>query len=301
MRVLHPGFPRTATTTLQQAVFPHHPQLAFLGVPAAEPALDQLLRGIAETDSTRFDATETAAGLAPHLALPPGRSTLLLSFENLTLYEARDKGVVAARLRTLFGPARIMFTLRRQDELAASWYLQKIRKYIDDHHYVSPQRYFRMKLREPGRSILGDLDFEATVACYERLFGAGNVRLFAYEQLRADPAAFAADVAGFLAVDPGPLQELLHAARLNRGETRRRLAKARLVDRYLPRAVLDRGRRLLPRGLRAGVERWLDGGERASVALPAAVRDWIDGQCRRGNRALDARYGGLLGRWGYPL
>ena len=28
--------------------------------------------------------------------------------------------------------------------------------------------------------------FEATVACYERLFGAGNVRLFAYEQLRAE-------------------------------------------------------------------------------------------------------------------
>ena len=36
------------------------------------------------------------------------------------------------------------------------------------------------------------------------------------EQLRADPAAFAADVAGFLAVDPGPLHQLLQAARLNR-------------------------------------------------------------------------------------
>ena len=42
--VIHPGFAKTATTSLQQGVFARHGQIHYLGVPASDPALDALLR-----------------------------------------------------------------------------------------------------------------------------------------------------------------------------------------------------------------------------------------------------------------
>jgi hypothetical protein len=77
--VIHPGFAKTATTSLQQGVFARHPQIHYLGVPAPDPALDALLRRIPREDSTRFDLEAARAALAPHLAPPPGRIVALLS------------------------------------------------------------------------------------------------------------------------------------------------------------------------------------------------------------------------------
>jgi hypothetical protein len=298
---IHPGFAKTATTSLQQGVFARHGQTHYLGVPAPDPALDALLRRIPNKDSTRFDPEAARAALAPRLILPPGRRVALLSYENLTLYESKEKGLVAGRLRELLGPCRVMFTLRRQEDLLASWYLQKMRKYARDRHHLTLKQYFKIKAREPSRSILDDLDYDATVGCYERLFGRDNVGIFAYEQLRADPPGFARGVASFLGVDADEFERLLCAARLNRADSERRLRAARAAARYLPRELVHRGLELLPHALRRRLVRHVDAGPPAKAELPEAARRWVAERCREGNRRLDARHGGLLARHGYTL
>jgi hypothetical protein len=299
--VLHPGFAKTATTTLQRGVFPRHGQIHYLGVPAADPALDLLLRRIPREDSTRFDLEAARAQLQPHLELPPGCTTALISHENFTLYEAKDKGLVAARLHALVGPCRIMFTLRRQEELVASWYLQKMGKYMRDRRYLTPKQYFRMKLKEPTRSILDDLDYDATIGCYERLFGRENVGIFPYEQLRADLPGFAAAIATFLGVAAVELERLLRSAHFNRSESQRRVSISRITSGYLPRALVERGVALLPTRMHRRLSAYLDAGPRAKVRLPRAAEGWIEDHCRAGNRRLDQRYGGVLARYGYSL
>lgn len=299
--VIHPGFAKTATTTLQQAVFPRHSQIHYLGVPAANPALHQLLFKIASEDSTRFDIDAARAALLPHLAPPTGRTVTLLSHENLTLYEAKDKGLVATRLHALLGPGRIMFTLRRQEDLVASWYLQKLGKYLRDRRYLTPEQYFRMKLKEPGRSILDDIDYDATIACYERLFGRDNVGIVPYEQLRTDPRGFAGAIAGCLGVDAPELARLLASAHLNSAQSRRRVAAVRIAAKFLPRALIEAGVALLPKLLRRRLSAFIDSGQRARVELSSVASDWIGEHCRAGNRRLDSRYGGVLARYGYTL
>jgi hypothetical protein len=300
--VIHPGFAKTATTTLQQGVFARHGQVHYLGIPAPDPALDRLIRRLPREDSTRFDVAAARAVLAPHLALPAGRRVAVLSYENFTLYESKDKGLIAARLRELCGPAcRVMFTLRRQEDLLASWYLQKMRKYGRDRHHLTLKQYFRIKAREPSRSILGDLDYDATVGCYERLFGRESVGIFCHEQLRADPPGFARAVAAFLGVDAAELERLLRGAHLNAAETQRRLRVAQVTARYLPRALVHRGLELLPHALHRRLSRYVDAGPRAKVELPEIARRWIGEHCREGNRRLDVRHGGALARHGYTL
>jgi hypothetical protein len=299
--VVHPGFAKTATTSLQQGVFARHGQVHYLGVPAPDPALDALLRRIPREDSTRFDLAAARAELTAHLTPPPGRVVSLISYENFTLYESKDKGLVAGRLRELLGPCRVMFTLRRQEDLVASWYLQKMRKYARDRHHLTLKQYFKIKAREPSRSILDDLDYDATVGCYERLFGRENVAIFLYEQLRADPQGFARAVASFLGVGAEEFERLLRAARLNTAESERRLRAARATSRYLPRELVHRGLELLPHALHRRLTRYVDAGPRARAELPDVARRWVAERCREGNRRLNARHGGLLARHGYTL
>ena len=301
MLVLHPGFAKTATTTLQQAVFPRHSQIHYLGVPAADPGLDRLLRRIPSEDSTRFDTDAARAALLPHLEPLPDRRVVLLSCENLTLYEAKDKGLVAARLRTLFGQCRIMFTLRRQEEVVASWYLQKLGKYLRDRRYLTPEQYFHMKLKDPSRSILDDVDYDSTIACYERLFGRDCVSIVVYEQLRADPQGFSEALAGCLGVDATELKLLLTSAHLNSAQSQRRVAAVRIAAKFLPRASIEAGVALLPKPLRRRLSAYIDSGRRARVELGSVASDWIGERCRAGNRRLDSRYGGALARYGYTL
>ena len=301
MLVIHPGLAKTATTSLQQGVFARHGQVHYLGVPAPDPALDALLRRVPREDSTRFDLEAARGLLAPHLAPPAGRLVALISYENFTLYESKDKGLVAGRLRDLCGPCRVMFTLRRQEDLLASWYLQKMRKYGRGHHHLTLKQYFRIKAKEPSRSILDDLDYDATIACYERLFGRENVGIFAHEQLRADPPGFARAVASFLGVDAGEFERLLRAARLNTAESEWRLRAARVTARYLPRELVHRGLELLPHALHRRLRHYVDAGPRAKAELPDVARRWVAERCREGNRRLDARHGGLLARHGYTL
>jgi hypothetical protein len=282
-------------------VFHEHAQINYLGIPAPEPVLEGLIRAIAREDSMRFDMAAARAALAPHLAERAEQKVTLLSYENFTLYEARDKGVVARRLHALLAPARIMFTLRRQEELLTSWYMQKMRKYIRGRHHLTAKEYFNVKLRDPTRSILGDLDYNVTIAGYEELFGSENVRIFLYEQLRHDPAGFAAAVASFLGVDAVEFERLLRAAHYNPARSRRRMAVARLTARYLPPRLVDWVVERTPEALVQRTSRLIDSGPPARARLPKAARRWIEEHCRDGNRALDARFGGLLRRHGYTL
>lgn len=301
MLAIHPGFAKTATTTLQQGVFPRHSQIHYLGVPSDDPTLHQLLRLIATEDSTRFDIDAVRTALLPHLAPPLRRRVTLLSYENFTLYEAKDKGLVAARLHALLGSCRILFTLRRQEDLVASWYLQKLGKYLRDQRYLTAKQYFRMKLKDPSRSILDDVDYDGTIACYERVFGRDNIGIFPYEQLRADPPGFIEALAGFLSVDAAEFGRLLRTAHLNPAEAQRRIDLTRITANYLPRALVERGAALLPARVHRLLSSYLDSGPRAQVELPSATRKWIEAHCRDGNRRLDERYGGVLTRYGYTL
>jgi hypothetical protein len=59
--VIHPGFAKTATTSLQQGAFARHGQVHYLGVPAPDPALDALLRRVPREISHIHDLFSAAA------------------------------------------------------------------------------------------------------------------------------------------------------------------------------------------------------------------------------------------------
>lgn len=289
--VLHPGFVKTATTSLQRNVFACHSGLFYLGRPAPTAELEKAIHAIAHADGTIYDRRQVADVIARALASAPVDRTVVLSNENFALYEATDRAVVAERLAALFPGATVLFTIRRQQELLPAWYLQKLEKYLKGGHYLDFATWLAIKRREPHRSILSNLDFWPVIRHYARLFGEDRIRILMFEDLRRDADGFAQALAGILQVDAGEVVRLLRQQVRNPTLTREYYAFFRFVGRWLPaRLARKLGNRIvaLP-------------GHRLQIALDAATLELVHGLCAAGNAAIARRFRLDLGARGYPL
>ena len=290
--LLHPGFAKTATTTLQEGLFDAHPEIGFLGRTRDGRSLDRLIHRISREDSITFDYAAARDALAAAIAAIPADRRLLISCENFSLYEVADRGLVAARLARLFPNATILFTIRNQNALLSAWYFQKMKKYVKGGHWLNLEEYVRLKSKEPHRSIIGDLDFAPRVFHYVKLFGVERVHVLPFELLHHDRAAFAGRLAGILAIDADAVE-----ARLAKQPLNPRLGTAyvdfhRLYGRWLPGYIARKiGTRVAQSGLGTPLE----------TKLPARVRRLVAANCARGNARLDAFFGLGLGDYGYPL
>jgi hypothetical protein len=301
MIAIHVGFAKTATSTLQRGVFSQHEGIDFLGLPARDGRLGAAIHAIAKADSVGFDTTQIRGVFRDSLKAARGRDVNLISYENFTLYESRDKGMIARRLKDLFGDSKILFTLRRQEDLVRAWYLQKLPKYMSGNNFIEFNDWIALKRQEPHKSIMGDLDFNETIGYYEEVFGRERVEIFLFEHLRQDPAGFAEKMAGYLEIDPARFSSLLAQAHYNPTITQRQLDFGRFTTAYLPRFLTSRSDRLVPRRLRRGFKRFLGRGPSAKPPPSDALDEWIASHCQSGNRALNARYGNQLARHGYTL
>lgn len=288
---LHPGFVKTATSTLQRHVFPRHPQIAFLGLPAPTPELEWAIRHLCQADSTHYEPQRVKDLLAAAIAAAPSDRLVLVSYENFALYESKDKGLVAERLAELFGGARVLFTIRRQEELVTSWYLTKLRVRIKRKAFVPFEEWYWWERREPHASILDDLRYSRTVEVYVRLFGAEAVRVVPFELLRREPAEFARACALALGVDAEPFARLLEGRRENASMSQAYFDFWRRFGHLLPRRLVRNWARRMP----------MHAGPAARIALPEAVRADIARLVAEDNRRLAALSGWDLATLGYTL
>src|SRR5690554_5789012 len=115
--VIHPGIVKTATSTLQQWGFSRHPDIHFLGVAGRGDETERALRQIGSADSIHYDEKTVRERIFAATRERPGAKVTVVSHENYCLYEASDKGQTARRLHRIFPEARILFTLRRQQDV----------------------------------------------------------------------------------------------------------------------------------------------------------------------------------------
>ncbi len=288
---LHPGMVKTATSTLQRHVFSHHPQIHFLGLPAPMPELEWAIRHVCQADSTRFEPDRLNAVLAEGLTTAARGSHPLISYENFALHESKDKGLVADRLAALFPNARVLFTIRRQEDLVTSWYLTKLRTRIKRKAFIPFEEWYWTKAREPWGSILDDLCYHQTIRRYEERFGAQHVAVLTFEAFVAEPAAFLRNIAAFLEVEADPFSTLIEGKRENVAMSARYLAFWHRASPFLPRKLVRKWSRRLT----------FAGGDKARITLPAAIRADIQERVATDNATLARSRDLDLASWGYTL
>ena len=291
--VVHPGFVRTATTTLQDA-FQTLQGVNYFGIPFRHEAIEGALKAMLMADGTRYQADAARQALQQHAE---NDRLNVISYENLASFKAKDKAMVAQRLKAVFPEARIIFTIRNQRDMVRSWYLLKRARTA----CVPFDDWWARAGRNPHRSILDDVNFDEIVRCYEGLFGVEHVGVFLYEQLRDDPDAFAANMAAFAGIDAVALAAALKSRHLNAGMTARQLAWGRARADWVPDALATWWHRHEPKGVARRFEAWQARGDRAQVSLRKKQDQLLSSLCAEGNRRLMTQRGLPLAEYGYPL
>ena len=297
--LLHVGFPKTATTALQEHVFAGLPGICNLGKPNVPSSVRDALRHIASDDPGHFDrAHVTSLRQAVREAKRDARA-IVISHEGMTgsrrtlggpTRVMREKGfhalrkATAERLHESFheDSVRILFTIREQRSWLLSTFADLVLRVglsmdFDD--------WIRRGLDSPD-DFYADPNFDRTIALYESLWGSDRVHVFVYEEMVADPDRFAQRLADLGAL---PRIEVEHRMRvLPRTKTREQLS-----DPHNPYIVAERGNPGKRHSTLPGVS--------IPTMLDAASEQAVVLHCAAGNTAISKRLGISLEKWGYEV
>lgn len=309
---IHVGLHKTATTFLQERLFPALPGVHFvhpLHVPREDDGpverfvLDCFFRNGACVDMDHH-AAEINRWLGtveePHV---------LISSEAIVGWPTENHGnlrVNADLLGEMFPDARICLVTRRQDKWVDSAIAQAFRSGLT----TTPERFLNYRDGAFGRCNIGlyhgpnvdarDLDWDAFDRYYRRVFGPDAVLTLPFEQFVSDAPGFLDRFFAFFEIEPCDLPET--SEHINTRWSTRGVAVAKVVNqipmpmkRYI-RAKL--GKRWHPSEVMARtVDQWLP--SRKKTFLSPELAEAVLAVHASSNRALATRTGQDLSAFGY--
>lgn len=202
--LLHVGYPKTASTYLQEAIFSNRD--FGMGLAGGTENRSHLVKWLRTDDQYLFDPVAVAEAME-RLEAPIRSAGLVPVWSEETLLgnpitRHYDGAWTLSKLRSLNRPFRILITVRRQADLCLSAY----REYL---------KLYRHNLRDfigsgnEARSFQSILHweylcFDIAAGGYRRAFGRRNVLVLPQELLRSNPDEFVQRLASFLEVPDVP-------------------------------------------------------------------------------------------------
>jgi|SRR5262245_5237996 len=224
--VVHVGYPKTATTTFQRHVFPHHPDLEYLGklIPSfgyVDGRMNELINNIFQRSSSSFRQTDELRLLVEGVRKKTKRKCVVISSESFVHPMAVDIALVAKRLRESVGSSKVLITIREQiaSILSFYWMHGRFGEYLtigpkDQHtriRYPIPfLDWLALQKTADDRNYLATLEYASVVDHYSEVFGHDKVCILLYEKLATDPGGYAGALGRFLDADVSILMCLMH-------------------------------------------------------------------------------------------
>lgn len=252
---IHIGLPKTGTTTLQEAVFPHHSGLVFLGRRAGFSEIDAALSDICFADGLDFDCKRHAMEVRNVMNdLSDDRRPRLISFETVSSH-GTDRVMKAERLARVFDGARIVMVVRRPEDMIVSAYLQFLRGFGRKIRYA-PDLEGWLDEQWSGRAhgIFCRLQFSKLRRAYQNIFGSENVLILLYEDLVSDRLAFAGQLASFVGICEYETIRLMDGKKYNLRMDAASYSKIRLFSRFSIPKSADRIATVIPEGIKRVVK-----------------------------------------------
>ncbi len=209
--VLHIGLSKTATTTLQRAVFQNHSEIYYLGKIAgsthgrqcASADIHDFLSPLLWQTDQHFGVGAARTFFAETLEPRAGANQVILgSWEGLGQQGIASFEASLQRLLAVCGACRILISLRNPVTRLPSMYLQHLRgnqkqlasKYVTFNEWLDSQE------QQLG-SLKGVFAYREYVEMAVSLLGVANVGVFLFEAFQSDPGQYLQDVSCFLGID----------------------------------------------------------------------------------------------------
>ena len=281
--VVHIGYSKTGTTTLQSHLFGRHPEIWSIGKPTVTPEGRRLLECLTRpnVDTNYVDANAAWWKRIPHT----GRVTVL-SHESLSqaaYYRSEFGMALPERIARLFGQAKVMIGTRNQVAWLESYYL----------HHTRPSQYksFPDFIRQDRTH---DMNYHRVAMMYVAQFGLENVGIFPVEELAGTPKDYMGRAAQFIGVTVRDFD--LAPPRANSRKSHRHILYARMRS-LIPLPAM----RNPPRYLVKMAEAFLSGGRPSSTNIPDDLRHEIEHSAAASNAALSREFGIDLKSLGYAV
>lgn len=313
--VLHVGLHKTATTFLQERVFPHLPGVAFVHPlhyprpsdgPIERFMLDVFFRNAAciDMDAHRRAITAWLDGVAEPCVLISSEAIVGWPIENHMNLAGN-----AELLHAMFPSASVVLVVRRQDKWVESAYAQllkagfstTIERYVNWNAGAAAFEPYNVGLYKGPNLDARDLDWAAFDRHYRGRFGDAAVLTLPFELFTDDAPEFLARLYEFVGVEDGPQPDTRE--RVNERWTGATARIAKLVNKVpmpIKRAIRDRlGPRWHPAAVFARTLEPMLPQRKPTRVVPEPLAAALLELHRASNRELGRRIGIDLARWGY--
>lgn len=239
MIFIHIGLPKTATTTLQKTIFNNHTELNYYN---RATRASELLDYLCLADTLFFDIEYAkkihAINMEEILDHSNPDSKIVISRESLTHKSichnagARGLGLVAKRLKSIFGEAKVILTIRNQKDIIKSYYQSGLHT-CKTKTGMPIDSFVRQMINMKHNTLLDSLNYETIINYYCSIFGDENVCMLAYEELKESEESFIKKISDFMGIDYNESCSLMCGKKLNRSSDKQ--AKIhRFICSYFP-------------------------------------------------------------------
>ena len=246
--LVHVGFMKSGSTSLQDNVFSRHSGIRNIWKP--DPGA--LLRQMINVEDNELDLAAIDDLLASNRSkADQEKKVLVLSNEVLTSTPALWPA--AHRIKRFLPDSKIFLCIREQKAIIESYYLYNFRHLAavfgvpEKYHGlpVSFDEFFQIHFPEGDQQdkqtlrhtrLWLRLRYMKTASLYREIFGPDNVLVLPIEMTRKDPGAFADRLEAFCGIDAAETVKLLGLKKKNIGTNRGEIAYERWRQ-YLPSSI----------------------------------------------------------------
>lgn len=323
--ILHIGYPKSASTTLQKQLFDRHSELNFLGVyPTKNIGIDSeyvnenshylrsaelrdfhhIICNIDGVDYRKFSIDKVKKSLEPYLS---EQKVNVISNERLAsvLFSHPDRESKAYRIRGVIGNAKVLIILRNQYDIIKSQYrdhpfdprhLTANRKYVSLNQWVEIDRELEVF------SFTKSIKYSNLIKLYQDLFGVKAVKVMLFEDLVYDLNKFCKELSDFLEISEVETKKLLSEKHENKSvsnDYNKYRTFRECVGKYVP-TILKRNRNIV----------LLDGFIKNILLKSNITRKpnysedilhWIDSYYREDNNLLSEEFCLNMRKYNYPM
>jgi hypothetical protein len=305
--IIHVGFTRTGTTSLQLNFFSHRDDIFYVGEPYGE--FGGIFSHLRFVEDFKYDEAYLLRLCNEQIFAKTDGRPIVISDEILSDSPQRylapylvPRDVIAFRLFKFFQPARIIFTIRKQEEYVSSVYLNLKRNsaFLDRMPVPPLSRWYRAMVSQLRGNFLQNINFHDSIALYEQIFGRENILILPLECLIVDgPDRYLQELCDFIGIELSEQDVRRFALPQNVRMSEVQNLAAELLsedDRFF--SLFSQLEQAFGR---ERVAEFLDFGERVTAPLEGDDLADLKERVGPGNRRLVEDYGLELERFGYAL
>jgi len=304
--IIHVGFTNTGTTSLQLNFFSRRADIFYVGEPYNE--FGGIFSHLRYMEDFKYDEGHVMRLCNEQIFTKGEGRPIVISDETLCdspqLYFAPyvlPRDVIALRLFRLFQPAKIVFTIRKQQDYVASMYLNlKQNSAFLARMPVPPlSRWYRGMLSQLRCNYLQNINFYETISVYEQIFSRKNILVLPLERLIIDgPDQYLQELCDFMEIElsDDDIDSFAQPRNVRMSSVKNLAAELLADDRFFTfystlEQVLGRER----------MQKFLGEGERVVASLDEEDLTDLRERVGSGNRLLAEVFGLDLKRLGYEV